>query len=301
MCLNPIFIPGKGSFPCRKCIECRIQYSEEWARRVVLESKKHKDNCFLTLTYNEANLPKAGVCKRSAQLFIKRLRKAIAPIKVRYFLCGEYGSKFNRPHYHVILFGYDFKDKYYFCRDSKGNRLFRSPLLERLWTFGFSSVGDSLDFDTAKYCAKYLQSDYRQLPGLNPSFTLMSRRPGLALDVIPDSVYKSGDMYVDGKRFLAPRAFLKVVKRDFPDYYDKYIAPRLLSESDKLKNLLGIKFDSSFTIFDESVSHLYEFLRYKDFANSTLEKRRKKYLKIFDKSLDKFYRPLVSFKRKRDK
>ena len=197
MCLNPVWLSKQGMYvPCRKCVECKVQYAEDWARRVVLEAKKHEKNCFITLTYNDANLPEgASVCKRSAQLFMKKLRKAIAPIKVRYFLCGEYGAEKNRPHYHAILFGYDFEDKRYFSTDRRGNPIYRSPLLEKLWTYGFSSVGDRLDFETAKYCAKYMQADCREFEriGLKPPFTLMSRRPGLALDVIPDSVMKYGE------------------------------------------------------------------------------------------------------------
>lgn len=88
-----MFKPKFGKFPCGKCVECKEQYSTEWAFRCMLEASKHEQNCFITLTYNDANLPKEGVCKRSAQLFMKRLRKSIEPLKVRYFLCGEYGAK----------------------------------------------------------------------------------------------------------------------------------------------------------------------------------------------------------------
>lgn len=287
MCLNPVYIHKVGTFvPCGKCVECKIQYAEDWARRVMLEAKKHDKNCFITLTYNDVNLPKAGVCKRSAQLFMKRLRKAIAPIKVRYFLCGEYGSEKNRPHYHCILFGYDFDDKYYFATDRRGNPIFRSPLLEKLWTFGFSSVGDKLDFESAKYCAKYMQADGREFEklGLNRPFTLMSRRPGLALDVIPESVYKYGDIYFDGKRYLAPRAFLKKVKEQavidmetgevlYPDWClrRKYAQP-------KVEKIFGVP------IIEDD-----KYIRIKE--------RRKKYKKIFGKSLDNGYKIVVSLKR----
>lgn len=299
MCLNPIFVKGKGTFPCRKCVECRIQYAEDWARRVMLESKKHEKNCFITLTYNENNLPKEGVCKRSAQLFMKRLRKAIAPIKVRYFLCGEYGAKKNRPHYHCILFGYDFSDKWFFGYDKRGNAIYRSPLLEKLWTFGFSSVGEKLDFESAKYCAKYMQADGREFEklGLNRPFTLMSRRPGLALDVIPDSVYKTGDLYLYGKRYLAPRAFLKKVKENFPEYYERVILSRKKDKLDKLRDMLGLDADIQFLEQDESIQALADDLFWQRVANDGREKRKKKFLKIFGKSLDSEYRIVVSLKR----
>lgn len=302
MCLNPIYIPKKGVFPCRKCVECKIMYSEEWARRVMLEAKKHDKNCFITLTYNDANLPQAGVCKRSAQLFMKRLRKQLGKIKVRYFLCGEYGAEKNRSHFHAIIFGYDFDDKYYFGKDKRGNSIYRSPLLEKVWTFGFSSVGERLDFESAKYCAKYMQADGREFDklGLNRPFVLMSRRPGLALDVIPDTVYKTGDIYFDGKRFLAPRAFLKQVKKEFPEYYENVIALRKLDKYKKLMKDLSIE-DREFEItrFDESVQALADDLFWQCAynKNSSLERRRKKFKEIFGESLDNRFRVVLSLKR----
>ncbi|HEX2956327.1 MAG TPA: hypothetical protein VHO70_05830, partial [Chitinispirillaceae bacterium] len=43
--------------------------------------------------------------------FFKRIRKSIYPKKIRYFACGEYGEKRERPHYHSIIFGLNFDDK----------------------------------------------------------------------------------------------------------------------------------------------------------------------------------------------
>lgn len=42
---------------------------------------------------------------RDLDLFIKRLRKSLEPLKFRYFAVGEYGSRSQHPHYHVFLFG----------------------------------------------------------------------------------------------------------------------------------------------------------------------------------------------------
>lgn len=293
----------------------------------MLEAKKHEKNCFLTLTYNDANLPAgANLCKRSLQLFIKRLRKAIAPIRVRYFACGEYGAEKNRPHYHIILFGYDFGDKYYFGTDKRGNPIYRSPLLEKLWQYGFSSVGERLDFESAKYCAKYMQADYREYKkiGLVPPFTLVSRRPGLALDVIPDSVYRSGDLYFEGRKVPTPRAFLKQVKKEFPEFYEAIHFKKLpFSKKFEIKYLENeatlIDFVTGEVIkprpylvevpygeFDGDIhwtNPAYEFFlclcadeKYNNEVRR--EARKKKYRKIFGNSLDNQYRPVLSFKRK---
>lgn len=61
---------------------------------------------FLTLTYNNENLPKHGVFKEEVQLFLKRLRISLDRLhykhNLRYFACAEYGSKSKRPHYHML-------------------------------------------------------------------------------------------------------------------------------------------------------------------------------------------------------
>lgn len=69
-------------------------------------------------------------------------------------MCGEYREDFSGPHYHAIIFGFDFPDKYHFRTDN-GNKLYRSPLLERLWPYGFSTIG-AATFQTAAYTARYI-------------------------------------------------------------------------------------------------------------------------------------------------
>lgn len=120
-CLNPLTFytnnhdgtSTKLMVPCRKCLGCSLDYSKEWSFRCLLEASLHRDNCFVTLTYDNSNCP-YEISKKDVQDFLKRLRKAVFPLKIRYYCCGEYGSKYLRPHYHLILFGYDFPDRYFF-------------------------------------------------------------------------------------------------------------------------------------------------------------------------------------------
>lgn len=98
--------------PCGQCVGCKLEYSRQWAMRCVHEASLYSENCFVTLTYNEANLPRDGMlCLRDFQLFMKRLRK-FSGRGVRFFACGEYGSDKGRPHYHACIFNFFFQIGY---------------------------------------------------------------------------------------------------------------------------------------------------------------------------------------------
>jgi hypothetical protein len=97
--------------PCGKCIPCLKRRSSHWSFRINEEQKKAKTSCFLTLTYEKTPLSANGLptlVKKDYQNFFKRLRK-LAPAqkgknRLKYFACGEYGTKTQRPHYHAIVF-----------------------------------------------------------------------------------------------------------------------------------------------------------------------------------------------------
>ena len=131
--------PERGAepitIPCGKCIGCRLAHSRSWAVRCVHESTLHEHNCFLTLTFDDDHLPSDhSVHVRDVQLFLKRLRKSLGDTKVRFFACGEYGAKNDRPHYHLIIFGYDFSDDRVLLRQTAYGPLFISdPVMSDTW------------------------------------------------------------------------------------------------------------------------------------------------------------------------
>ena len=203
---------------CGKCLQCLAQQSNEWAFRICFEARQYEHNCFITLTYSEENLPSPpSISKRECQLFMKLLRKSLSPLKVRFFCSGEYGSKRGRPHYHFIIFGWFPQDAYFWKVDKSGEKLYRSPALEKIWKKGFSSVG-YVSYDSAKYCAKYMQKALFQTfckrRDLQAPFTLMSNRPGIGYNSVYKSDLLSGGLYLNGKRIPIPRYFLKVMERD---------------------------------------------------------------------------------------
>ena len=66
----------------------------------------HRDACVFTLTYSDEFLPSDGLLHyEDVQLWLKRLRRAVN-VPIKFFCAGEYGSRFGRPHWHVIIFGW---------------------------------------------------------------------------------------------------------------------------------------------------------------------------------------------------
>ena len=209
---------------CGQCAGCRLDRSVQWATRCMYEASLHSENCFLTLTYNDENLPSDGSLQRDAvPLFMKRLRKALHPKKVKVFYAGEYGdpSKSFRPHYHLCLFNHFFSDSdLYSCKSAKisgrleSYRLYTSKKLAALWPFGFSTLGD-LTFESAAYVARYCMKkitgqyadEYYQ--GKLPPFAHMSRRPGLAYDWFQK--YKD-DLYNHDQCVVRPNLITKPAK-----------------------------------------------------------------------------------------
>lgn len=201
--------------PCGKCEGCKIEHARQWSYRCWNESLKYEKNCFVTLTYNDDFLPDDNsLHKDHLQKFIKRLRKRIYPDKVKYFACGEYGSK-GRPHYHLILFGYSFDDLQF--KIENGRSFTCSNVLNQLWPFGFTSVSaltpGRCDY-VARYCVKKLTKE--DLDGRVPEFTLMSTRPAICLDLFQDygdRIVQNGFVLKQGKKCKIPRYCDKVVEK----------------------------------------------------------------------------------------
>lgn len=200
---------------CGQCMGCRLERSRQWAMRMMHEAQLYDDNCFLTLTYTDNNLPPGGSLDKTAfPLFMKRLRKDIEPQKVRFFHAGEYGHKFGRPHYHACLFGYDFADKI-----RSGQRadfpIWRSQRLEALWPLGRTEIG-TVTFESAAYVARYIcgkitgKKAEQHYKGRTPEYTTMSRRPGIGaawLEQYMNEVYRSDSVIMRGKEMKPPRFY----------------------------------------------------------------------------------------------
>ncbi|WNK14795.1 MAG: replication initiator protein [Microvirus sp.] len=221
----------KIELPCGQCIGCRLDRARAWAVRCLHEASLHENNCFLTLTYSDDQLPENGsLNKRDIVLFLKRLRKKHSDISIRFFQCGEYGEQFKRPHHHVLLFGYDFPDKAYFKKQGD-YMLYLSQELADLWPHGLHSIGN-ITFDSACYCARYILKKVTGKPakehygGTIPEYVTMSRKPGIGKAWYDLYHY---DLFNHDKCVVGPDFICRP-----PKYYDKLFD---LANPDRFKQI----------------------------------------------------------------
>lgn len=203
--------------PCGQCAGCRLEKSRIWGARIAHEAafiweEYNLPSSFITLTYNEANLPLYGsLVPEHLQKFMKRLRRRIEPQKVRYYASGEYGSRcpkheldncpmcgpVQRPHYHAIILGYGFPDRTY-VGEREGLPVYESDFLSKVWPFGFHEIG-SCSFESAAYVARYVMKKQTGRPvdeghymryepwldnwfEVEHEFAHMSKNPGIGKD-----------------------------------------------------------------------------------------------------------------------
>lgn len=206
------------ALPCGKCIGCRMEQARQWAIRCMHEAEDHENNCMVTLTYDEQNVPADGSLQpMELQLWLKRLRKKF-PSRIRYFACGEYGDQYHRPHYHCLLFGIDFDDSIEYNPNSG---LPSVSELQETWTNGYVKVSP-FTYESAAYVARYVikkqkseDSYLDKTTGVirSPEFTRMSRMPGIGCRWLQQNY---ADTYKDDTVIFARGQVTRP-----PRYYDK--------------------------------------------------------------------------------
>ena len=258
-----VFNPKDGysdltvTIPCGQCLGCRLEKARQWKVRIMHEAQLHESNSFVTLTYAPEFLPEGGgLVKRDLQLFFKRLRKRVGQ-GIKYYAVGEYGSELSRPHYHICLFGFDFPDKVLWKFDPRPERsLYRSALLETVWTFGYSSVG-ALTAESAGYVARYVQ---KKVTGVKASehygdkpreFAVMSRGGrcghGIAYDwfgVFSSDVFPKDFVTLKGRKEKPPRYYDALYEERNPERFKEVKEKRLRKakeEEKSLRRLSGIE------------------------------------------------------------
>lgn len=183
MCFHPVSVPyyklengmrvrHYNLVPCGKCLACLSEQRKQWAFRIENEALYggHAAVYFVTLTYAPEFLPEGNtLVKDHVKKYMHDLRQMLdlryeddAP-KVKYYFCGEYGSRYGRAHYHAILF-------------------FEKPvdwrIIQKAWGKG---IVDILPFLPARagYVAKYSMKQQGQFyDGKQPPFRLVSNGMG---------------------------------------------------------------------------------------------------------------------------
>jgi len=234
-CLNPFLLRDLGeiiSVPCGRCLNCRIANAYQWSKRIALEVEEHKENCFITLTYEK---PEPAYNIRHIQLFFKRLRKRIDK-KIMYYLVGELGSKTRRVHYHAIIFGYRPDDLVLY--KTRPHNLYISKLMTDTWQHGHVVIGDVND-KTINYCTGYITKDFGSMD-VNPMtgellkpFMTCSKRPAIGrayFDRLDQSTINERDyIYFKGSKDLLPK------------YFNRLITDRLDEKQHKIRKLRKYK------------------------------------------------------------
>lgn len=175
--------------PCGKCMDCRQRRASGWAFRLQKEYERSSTAYFITYSYDQEHVPRTpkGVrtlSKRDFQLYMKRLRKAHGP-GLRYYVCGEYGPKTLRPHYHALMFNVDLSILLKDPTAAKKADHFSHVMLDGkfqyqdpYWKNGHITIG-LITQASVNYCLKYINKPHRvpQWPGddRQPEFSLMSK------------------------------------------------------------------------------------------------------------------------------
>jgi len=227
--------------PCNSCLQCRLSQSRNWAVRCQHELQMHpQGGIFLTLTYAPENLPSnRSLDKTVVPRFIADLRRWTGA-SLKYFHCGEYGDKLERPHYHVLIFGWRPSDA--IKRPRRGlYDLYTSPTIEALWPYGFAPFGE-LTFESAAYTARYATKKITgrkaedHYKGKQPEYATMSNRGGIGrswLEKYFTEVYPSDAVLVNGHLVQPPRFYDKICEKRDPELFAQVKINRLAKYKDK--------------------------------------------------------------------
>lgn len=260
--------------PCGRCLLCTARYRRHWVLRCMHELQYHDYSCFLTLTVDDAHIDEVfprlsrkvvgadlrtswietsqwhSLCHKPWQDFCKRLRITLSrgykygvdqvykvDKPIRYYMCGEYGDTYHRPHYHAILFGvYPPDTQLLLFRPGLGV----SPLIGRLWPYGYHTIA-KVDPGCISYVAGYVDKkmDDSRMAWIDnyvsPEYVAMSRRPGLGGKFWDD--YHDTDLYPQNADGSIARLYACLGRNGrvkMPKYYDDLLALHDPAKYDRL-------------------------------------------------------------------
>lgn len=137
---------------CGQCFGCRRKKAVQYGARAVHETMMMPCSSFITLTYAKAPV---SLVHEDYQKFMKRFREANSELRIRQLMCGEYGDRYGRPHFHALIWGTDFfHDRRKFKQMNGGYWLYNSDLLDSYWQHGHATISN-VTFESAAYVGGY--------------------------------------------------------------------------------------------------------------------------------------------------
>jgi len=244
-CENPQYLSSAGGLvPCRSCMPCKYDARQKKTGRIVLEAHEQDIMTFITMTYSDEFLPleytheytdgstrwfsclTGTLNHRHYQLYMKRLRDAVAPLKIRFFIAGEYGDDKARPHYHLCLWNYPKSEEWRLWplwHDEKNH----VPMCkeERFTIEHPKSIWDVSQY-VAKYTVKKMtKPDDPRLAGAFPEFCRSSK--GIGLSFVPTLVdallSPSAVAYIEREEQIPP--VIKLMGKDI--VLDRYMKNKI--------------------------------------------------------------------------
>lgn len=223
-CISPFRVTDKFlgvmDVPCGKCYQCKKRRVMGWAFRLEQQLKVSKSQCFVTLTYDTDFLPILPNLQHTLNPdditnFFKRLRNYNQD-KIKYYICGEYGTDTARPHYHILLYNAKIETIQKAWSDVNGRPL------------GHVHYGN-VELPSVVYALKYIMKPGR-IPEFNgdqriSEFQRMSK--GLGKNYVTAAIkkYHLSDLvenchltFRDGKKIAMPRYYKNLI---YPDYKRK--------------------------------------------------------------------------------
>lgn len=197
-CISPVVLNrGAQIVPCGKCNFCLSNRRQDWSFRLSIEEQHCTSAYFITLTYDADHVPIKvdttgaayyAIEKKHLSSFHKHVQqwqrryltkkartsrynredraKLIRRWKIRYFSVSEYGTNFDRPHYHSIMFN--------LCQDT-----IDAIASGKIWGRGYVKFG-GVTPRSINYVTKYaLDHEPAQTSGRVRPSSMMSKRPGL--------------------------------------------------------------------------------------------------------------------------
>lgn len=234
----------KMRLPCGKCLNCVAKKKRKKGVRLLHESMLDGYSSFMTLTYKNAP---SEIIPRDFQLFMKRLRKWYEPSgkRLAYSVVGEYGDETGRPHFHLALFGNDFKEG----SQKWDSQSWVNPRVDDIWGHGMVNIA-KLEAGSAMYIAGYVMKKvHSKNTGTNPDYWhAESKRPSpgkMFVKKFYSDITNVGSVVMpDGRLGPVPDLYMKWFPEEFSEFKAKRLEHalegRYIPEKERLKNAQDI-------------------------------------------------------------